>query len=86
MAALSIGNLEDGAMRRLRERAGRNGRSVESEARAILADAVREPAVAQPRSGDGAASGLGAQPLSTEEALALRGSGWEPGGGRAAGS
>ncbi|HEX4345215.1 MAG TPA: hypothetical protein VHZ31_06595 [Solirubrobacteraceae bacterium] len=85
MAALDIRDLEDDAMERLRGRAGRNGRSVESEARAILTDAVREPAVSPPRIGD-RSSGLGAQPLSRDEALALRGSGWEPGGGRAAGS
>jgi plasmid stability protein len=43
MAALSIRNLDDDVKRRLRVRAARHGRSMESEARAILSEAVREP-------------------------------------------
>ena len=43
MAALSIRDLDDDVRDRLRVRAARNGRSMEAEARAILADAVREP-------------------------------------------
>jgi plasmid stability protein len=44
MAALSIRNLDESVKRRLRSRAARNGRSMEAEVRAILAEAVREPA------------------------------------------
>ena len=40
MAAITIRNLEDGVQRRLKERAASNNRSMESEARAILSDAV----------------------------------------------
>jgi plasmid stability protein len=43
MAALSIRNIDDGVKRRLRIRAARNGRSMESEIRAILEEAVAEP-------------------------------------------
>lgn len=44
MAALSIRDLDDGVRDRLRTRAAQNGRSMEAEAQAILADAVAEPA------------------------------------------
>jgi antitoxin FitA len=44
MAALSIRNLDESVKRRLRSRAARHGRSMEAEARAILTEAVREPA------------------------------------------
>ena len=44
MAALSIRDLDDDVKDRLRMRAARNGRSMEAEVRAILAEAVREPA------------------------------------------
>ncbi len=44
MAAISVRNLEDDVKARLRVRAARNGRSMESEVRAILVEAVREPA------------------------------------------
>lgn len=40
MAVLSIRNLSDEVHRRLRLRAARHGRSMEAEARAILAEAV----------------------------------------------
>ncbi len=40
MAALHIRNLPDAVKQGLRERAARHGRSMESEARAILAEAV----------------------------------------------
>jgi antitoxin FitA len=43
MAALSIRDLDDQVRERLRVRAAANGRSMESEVRAILAEAVREP-------------------------------------------
>jgi len=43
MAALSIRDLDDGVKQRLRERAASNGRSMEAEVRAILAEAVPEP-------------------------------------------
>lgn len=43
MAAISVRNLEDDVKERLRIRAARHGRSMESEIRAILAEAVREP-------------------------------------------
>lgn len=43
MAAISIRNLDDQVRERLRIRAARHGRSMESEIRAILAEAVREP-------------------------------------------
>jgi antitoxin FitA len=44
LAALNIRNLDDSVKRRLQLRAARHGRSMEAEARAILAEAVREPA------------------------------------------
>ena len=44
MAAMSIRNLDDRVMELLRVRAARHGRSMEAEVRAILVDAVREPA------------------------------------------
>jgi plasmid stability protein len=44
VAALSIRDLDDDVKERLRVRAARNGRSMEAEIRAILAEAVREPA------------------------------------------
>ena len=43
MAAISIRKLDDDVKERLRVRAARNGRSMESEARAILVEAVSEP-------------------------------------------
>lgn len=43
MAALSIRDLEDDVKERLRRRAAANGRSMEAEARLILADAVQAP-------------------------------------------
>ncbi len=42
MAAVSVRNLDDKVKERLRIRAAHNGRSMESEIRAILVDAVRE--------------------------------------------
>jgi plasmid stability protein len=44
VAALNIRNLDETVKRRLQIRAARHGRSMEAEAREILADAVREPA------------------------------------------
>lgn len=44
MAALNIRNLDESVKRRLQVRAARHGRSMEAEAREILAEAVREPA------------------------------------------
>jgi antitoxin FitA len=44
VAALNIRNLDETVKRRLQLRAARHGRSMEAEVRAILADAVREPA------------------------------------------
>ncbi len=46
MAALSIRGLDDDVRERLRVRAARHGRSMEAEIRAILVEAVREPAPA----------------------------------------
>lgn len=43
MAAVSIRDLDDEVKERLRVRAARNGRSMEAEIRAILAEAVSEP-------------------------------------------
>jgi antitoxin FitA len=43
VAALNIRNLDENVKRRLQIRAARHGRSMEAEARAILAEAVREP-------------------------------------------
>jgi len=43
MAAVSIRNLDDDVKERLRLRAASHGRSMESEIRAILAEAVAEP-------------------------------------------
>ena len=43
LASISVRNLEDDVKERLRTRAARHGRSMESEIRAILADAVSEP-------------------------------------------
>jgi plasmid stability protein len=43
VAALNIRNLDETVKRRLQVRAARHGRSMEAEARAILAEAVREP-------------------------------------------
>ena len=42
MAAISIRNLDDEVKRRLRLRAARHGRSMESEVRVILEEAVSE--------------------------------------------
>src|SRR6201986_4381932 len=44
MAALSIRGLDETVKRRLQSRAASHGRSMEAEVRAILTDAVREPA------------------------------------------
>jgi antitoxin FitA len=44
MAAVSIRSLDEEVKRRLRVRAARHGRSMESEIRAILTEAVSEPA------------------------------------------
>lgn len=44
MAALSVRNLDESVKRRLRSRAARHGRSMEAEVRAILTEAVSEPA------------------------------------------
>lgn len=43
MAAISVRNLDDHVKERLRVRAAGHGRSMESEIRAILTDAVTEP-------------------------------------------
>lgn len=43
MAAISVRNLDEDVKERLRVRAARHGRSMESEVRAILVEAVREP-------------------------------------------
>lgn len=43
LAAISVRNLEDDVKERLRIRAARHGRSMESEVRAILVEAVSEP-------------------------------------------
>ena len=40
MASLSVRNLQDDTMARLKRRAARHGRSAEAEARAILAQAL----------------------------------------------
>lgn len=44
MAALSIRNLDESVKQGLQSRASRHGRSMEAEARAILTEAVCEPA------------------------------------------
>lgn len=44
VTALSIRNLDESVKARLRSRAARHGRSMEAEVRAILTEAVREPA------------------------------------------
>jgi plasmid stability protein len=44
VAALSIRNLDEVVKRRLQVRAASHGRSMEAEVRAILIEAVREPA------------------------------------------
>lgn len=43
MAAISVRDLDDRVRERLRVRAARHGRSMESEIRTILKNAVREP-------------------------------------------
>ncbi|HEY2763590.1 MAG TPA: Arc family DNA-binding protein [Pseudonocardiaceae bacterium] len=43
LAAISVRNLDDHVKERLRIRAARHGRSMESEIRAILVEAVRDP-------------------------------------------
>ena len=43
MAAITVRNLEEGVKEQLKERAVRNGRSLEAEARMLLGDAVAEP-------------------------------------------
>ena len=45
MASITIRNLDDDVKRRLRKRAAGNGRSMEEEARLILAHAVEREAV-----------------------------------------
>jgi plasmid stability protein len=47
MAAVSIRGLDEDVKRRLRVRAARHGRSMESEIRAILTEAVNEPSEAE---------------------------------------
>ncbi|MBD3758943.1 MAG: Arc family DNA-binding protein [Microbacterium hominis] len=42
MATITVRNLDEDVRRRLQQRAARNGRSMESEARAILGAAVSE--------------------------------------------
>jgi plasmid stability protein len=44
MAALSIRDLDESVKQRLQSRAARHGRSMEAEVRAILTEAVRDPA------------------------------------------
>lgn len=44
MASITIRNLDDDAKERLRVRAASNGRSMEAEARAMIEDAVSDPA------------------------------------------
>jgi antitoxin FitA len=44
VAAVSIRNLDETVKRRLQVRAAQHGRSMEAEMRAILTEAVREPA------------------------------------------
>jgi antitoxin FitA len=44
MAALSIRDLDESVKQRLQIRAARHGRSMEAEVRAILTEAVNEPA------------------------------------------
>jgi plasmid stability protein len=44
VTALSIRNLDESVKARLQSLAARHGRSMEAEARAILTEAVREPA------------------------------------------
>jgi plasmid stability protein len=43
MAAITVRNLDDRLKERLKVRAARHGRSMESEVRAILVEAVAEP-------------------------------------------
>lgn len=43
MAAVTVRNIDEQVKERLRVRAATHGRSMESEIRAILVDAVREP-------------------------------------------
>ena len=43
MAQLLVRQLEDSTIQRLKERAQRNGRSMEAEVRIILGEAVQEP-------------------------------------------
>ena len=45
MAAISVRNLDERTKELLRIRAAHNGRAMESEVRAIIEDAVREPAI-----------------------------------------
>jgi plasmid stability protein len=47
VASISVRNLDDRVKERLRIRAARHGRSMESEIRVILVDAVSEPADGQ---------------------------------------
>ncbi|WP_136515953.1 FitA-like ribbon-helix-helix domain-containing protein [Geomonas edaphica] len=47
MASLTIRMLDENLKSQLRLRAARNGRSMEAEARAILAESLREPRVEQ---------------------------------------
>jgi antitoxin FitA len=44
LSRITIENVEEDLVRRLRERAAKNGRSLEEEAHAILRAAVEEPA------------------------------------------
>jgi antitoxin FitA len=45
VAAISVRNLDERTKELLRVRAAQNGRSMESEVRAILEEAVREPTI-----------------------------------------
>jgi len=47
MASLTIRNLDNNLKSQLRQRAARHGRSMEAEARAILAETLRAPTVDQ---------------------------------------
>lgn len=47
MASLTIKNLDESLKSQLRQRAARHGRSMEAEARAILAEVLSAPVVAQ---------------------------------------
>ena len=50
MATVNVRRLDDGVVRRLKRRAEANNRSLESEARRILADAAEDDAAAKRKS------------------------------------